>query len=79
MGSAVCAQTDPELFFHGDGSRARRREEKDELARKVCAQCPVMQECRAEFMDEQYGFYGGLSEDERATLRSRKNKYRRTA
>src|SRR5690349_16680836 len=37
---AVCATTDPELFFPNDGDRHAARR-----ARELCATCPVAQQC----------------------------------
>lgn len=39
MDSALCAQTDPELFFPNRGGHAR-------IAKDLCTRCPVGAECR---------------------------------
>jgi WhiB family transcriptional regulator, redox-sensing transcriptional regulator len=62
---AACAAADPEVFF--PASR-----ESDAEAKEYCAICPVRDECReyALAAGEEFGVWGGLSEDERtATLR----------
>lgn len=61
---ALCAQTDPEAFFPEKGGSTRD-------AKKVCAACPVRQECLDYAManDERFGIWGGLSERERRRLR----------
>jgi len=63
MASALCAQTDPELFFPEKGKRSRD-------ARAVCARCPVCAKCRAYALaqDRVYGVWGGTTERERRKL-----------
>ena len=60
---AVCAQTDPEVFFPEQGGSTRD-------AKVVCSGCDVRAECLAYALDndEQYGVWGGLSERERRRL-----------
>lgn len=62
---ALCAQTDPELFFpaRGDGATSRR-------ARQVCGRCEVRAECLTTFgpvIDD--GIVGGLTAGQRQALR----------
>lgn len=61
---ALCAQTDPELFFPEKGGAIR-------AAKRICAGCPVRAECLADALahDERFGVWGGLSERERRALR----------
>jgi WhiB family redox-sensing transcriptional regulator len=58
------------LFFHPDGERGRERRRRQELAKKVCAECPVVAQCRAHSLafEEPFGTWGGLTEDERSRL-----------
>lgn len=62
---ALCAQTDPELFFPEKGKDNRR-------AKQVCAACPVRRQC-AEWAlsspEHLEGIWGGLSVNERKALR----------
>lgn len=69
----LCGQTDPEIFFPGkEGSTAP--------AKRVCAACPVLAECRAwAIPNEVYGIWGGLSEQERRKARSAARKARAAA
>lgn len=63
---ALCAQTDPEAFFPPIGGSARN-------AKKVCAVCPVRQECLEWSLQQQdriWGVWGGLSERERRKLKA---------
>lgn len=60
---ALCAQTDPEIFFpEKDGSTRE--------AKRVCRSCPVRAECLEYALehDERFGLWGGLSERERRRL-----------
>lgn len=64
MDSALCAQTDPDMFFPENGASARP-------AKKICAECPVREAC-LEFalrtnVDD--GVWGGLSITELRLLR----------
>jgi WhiB family redox-sensing transcriptional regulator len=70
MGDALCAQTDPDLFFpEGSGSSTRQ-------AKKVCAACPVQTACDEHARglegnasaDRRHGAWGGKSPRERARL-----------
>ena len=64
--SALCAQTDPELFFPEKGGSAR-------AAKKICAACvhsqdgnPCLEEALAQ--KESYGVRGGKTERERRRI-----------
>lgn len=59
---AACLDMDPAVFFDG-GGLARR-------AKKICAQCPVQQQCLVAGLsnDERFGIWGGLTHDERKKL-----------
>lgn len=55
------------LFFAPPGERPEARAVREAKARAVCAQCPVLVECRDWARDNrEYGFWGGESEEERA-------------
>lgn len=62
---ALCAQTDPEIFFPEKGGSTRE-------AKQVCAACFVAAECLdyALTMGERFGIWGGLSERERRAISS---------
>ena len=62
---ALCAQTDPELFFPPKGQPANE-------AKRVCAACPVRAECLLYALNAPMaldGIWGGLSPKERQTKR----------
>jgi hypothetical protein len=65
-GEALCAQTDPELFFPEKGGSPAP-------AKRVCRVCPVRLPCLAFALagDERHGVWGGLSERERRRVRRR--------
>lgn len=61
--SAACVSADPAIFFpEGDQS--------DTEAKQCCARCPVRDRCRdyALTAREEFGVWGGLSEDERKAI-----------
>ena len=55
--SALCAQTDPELFFPEKGGSTRE-------AKALCRRCPVRDDCLDYALghDERFGIWGGTSE-----------------
>lgn len=66
VSEALCAQTDPEAFYPEKGGNP-------EPARRICAACPVLTECRAYALanGEHYGIWGGLTNNDRRRIRSR--------
>lgn len=70
----ACRDLDPEMFFHPDGERGPRRRNRDNAAKAVCATCPVIQQCRehALAVQEPFGVWGGLTEEERTTILARR-------
>jgi WhiB family redox-sensing transcriptional regulator len=61
---ALCAQTDPEIFFPEKGGSVRE-------AKRVCQHCEVREQCLKYALDhdERFGIWGGLSERERSRIR----------
>jgi len=61
---ALCAETDPELFFVEKGGTARP-------AKRICRQCEVRAECLDYAManGERFGIWGGLTERERGMVK----------
>ncbi|MFF2773824.1 WhiB family transcriptional regulator [Streptomyces sp. NPDC058052] len=70
--AAACQEADPDLFFPvGTGSPALAQAEE---AKKVCRRCPVREECLRCAMAGSHppaGVWGGLTENERRSLRRR--------
>ena len=73
---AACRGMDSSLFFHPWGERGPTRDQRIELAKAVCAECPVSDACRrhALSVQEPYGVWGGLSEDDRLVLLRRQRR-----
>ncbi len=67
---ALCRNQDPSVFFHPDGERGKARRHRQEKAKEVCAQCPVLLRCREHSLafEEPFGIWGGLTEEERSRL-----------
>lgn len=65
----ACLDQDPDLFAP-DGTTGRWADVIAN-AKAVCARCPVAEQCLAWALDtrEDYGIFGGLTEDERWSLR----------
>jgi WhiB family redox-sensing transcriptional regulator len=61
---------DSSVFFHPDAERGAAREKRIATAKAICATCPVIAQCREHALEvqEPYGVWGGMSEDERNDL-----------
>jgi WhiB family transcriptional regulator, redox-sensing transcriptional regulator len=68
--SATCRGMDVDVFYHPPAERNHQRERRITQAKAICAQCPVINQCRQHALkaQEPYGIWGGLSEHERADL-----------
>jgi WhiB family transcriptional regulator, redox-sensing transcriptional regulator len=78
-GSAACTDEDPELFFP-IGTTGPAVDQAD-AAKQVCARCDVREQC-LEFAlstNQDAGVWGGLTEDERRTLKRARQRRRRMA
>lgn len=66
----ACRNLDTEQFFHPEGERGGTRRRRDDAAKAICAQCPVITQCReyALAAQEPYGVWGGLTQEERREL-----------
>jgi len=67
-----CRDRASSQFFHPDDDLGRiSRRLREEAAKRLCASCPVRKQCatHALTVNEEYGVWGGFSENERATLR----------
>lgn len=71
--SARCRGTDPSVFFHPDGERGLKRRQRQQNAKRFCAQCPVVMDCLEYSLRfrEPYGIWGGIAEDERHKILER--------
>lgn len=69
---ALCRGMGPRLFFPPKGGDY-------EAPRRLCAECPVREECLEQamaFPAEKFGLWGGLSEQERRAIRRRRRRLR---
>ncbi|MET9847890.1 WhiB family transcriptional regulator [Streptomyces ossamyceticus] len=76
---AACVDEDPELFFPiGNTGPALLQIEE---AKAVCRRCPLIESCLegALARNEASGVWGGLSEDERRSLKRREARKRAAA
>lgn len=74
--SALCRDEDPELFFPVGNSGPALLQIAE--AKAVCARCPVREQCLewALATGQDAGVWGGLSEDERRSLKRRRARAR---
>lgn len=76
---AGCRDKDPELFFFPVGNTGAAYQQTEE-AKAVCRTCKVIDACLKYALDtsEDYGVWGGMSEDERRALKRRTMRARRS-
>ena len=77
--TAACVDEDPELFFP-IGTTGPAVEQAD-AAKRICTRCDAREEC-LEFAiatNQDAGVGGGLTEDERRTLKRQRQRRRRIA
>lgn len=69
---AICAQTDPELFFPEKGGSVTGVKE----AKRMCMMCEHREACLQWALDnnERHGVWGGLTEGERKKLRAKRKR-----
>ena len=67
MAQGACASVPPSTFFPSDGAGV-------EVARKICAQCPVQEPCLEYALANRidHGVWGGCSERERRRILRRR-------
>lgn len=71
QGKAACRGPESALFFPPSWTERRAdRNEREEIAKAICASCGVRQACLdfAVRIHEQHGIWGGLNESERRRL-----------
>lgn len=66
----LCRTRGAEIFFHPERERGAARRSREAFATAMCRECPVIQQCRSHALSfpENYGVWGGLTEDERAAI-----------
>lgn len=73
---AVCRRDEAGLFFAPSKEPTAARLAREAAAKRVCAGCPVMVECRehALLQPEPYGVWGGLTAAERRVVLARRRR-----
>lgn len=66
----ACRDEDASLFFHPEGERGHARESRELAAKRICARCPVLNNCLRAALSahEPYGVWGGATESERIEM-----------
>lgn len=66
----TCTPQDQHFFYHPENERGSTRRARANAAKAICRECPIRKTCREQSLAtrEQYGVWGGLSEDERGQL-----------
>ncbi|GAA1054631.1 WhiB family transcriptional regulator [Dietzia natronolimnaea] len=62
-----------DLFYNDDHDLKGTRRKNEELAKQLCRQCPVLDQCRRYAIEERelYGVWGGMTELERHKMAGR--------
>ena len=70
-----CNNHDPEIFFLPYGARMSDKRKRIQEAKKICGTCVVVEKCLtfAIETEQEFGVWGGLSEEERRVIIRRKN------
>ncbi|GAA2025302.1 hypothetical protein GCM10009839_24170 [Catenulispora yoronensis] len=65
--AAACRGLPSAAFFSPTGERGEARERREQAAKRICAGCPVREECAAfaVALGERHGTWGGLTDKER--------------
>ncbi len=73
---AGCRSDEAGLFFAPSKEPTAARLAREEQAKRVCARCPVLLECREHALaqPEPYGVWGGLTAAERRVVLSRRRR-----
>lgn len=73
---AVCRRDEAGLFFAPSKEPTAARLSREQAAKRVCAGCPVLVECRehALVQPEPYGVWGGLTAAERRVVLARRRR-----
>lgn len=76
---SACRETDPELFFPIGNTGPGLLQEQE--AQRVCMGCPVIEQCLRWALDtgQEDGVWGGLTEDQRRSMKRRTVRARRAA
>ncbi len=63
----ACSGLDSAVFFSPDAERGAAKREREAGAKRICAGCPVIEQCREHALSvrEPFGVWGGMTMDER--------------
>lgn len=75
---SACRNVDPDLFFPPDDEReGLNRTRREQRAKAVCWECPVSGNCLNQALERsEQGVWGGLSEEERKSVKRRGSRAR---
>lgn len=71
---ARCKEMDPDLFFPAGTTGPALLQ--IEAAKEVCRQCTVREDCLEDGLREEYGIWGGITEEERRYIRRQRESER---
>lgn len=74
---AACSDHPTNIFFPESkvpGGREAPKKHDWDKAKRVCARCPVMAECRRDHLGETWGVWGGLDPEQRKELRTKRSR-----
>ncbi|WP_072803869.1 WhiB family transcriptional regulator [Rhodococcoides yunnanense] len=73
---AVCRGSSSDIFFSPSGEGRTARRQREDQAKVLCGQCPVISQCRrfALAANEPFGVWGGMTARERALRRTAERK-----
>lgn len=65
-----CRGANSSVFFHPDSERGNARLAREAHAKRICQSCPVLRQCRQHALEvqEPYGIWGGMGENERRAM-----------
>lgn len=73
-GACSAPDVDPDLHFpitEGGSRHSELVQNQIDEAKRMCAGCPVLSQCRAYGFTQPYGIWGGLTEEERRAIKRR--------
>ena len=76
MDNGLCLEIGWEMFFPPDDSPVKRELYKE--AKKICAKCEVIAECKEYGKDEDTGVWGGTTPKDRRDTRRREHRFKKT-
>jgi WhiB family redox-sensing transcriptional regulator len=77
----LCRTYDNIIFFGDEGESELEKQNREQHAKSICKQCPVLDPCLEFAMEtnQKYGIWGALTPKERASLKRRRARARRAS